>query len=82
MAAPGLFHHRQRVVPVLYRRAALHSGKLHPCRQKEMLHARVLDHSLKNPDWCWPVRDTTMIIQVATGSIAPILTLYVSRSGG
>lgn len=46
-----------------------------------MLHARDVLASLKNPKLVLSLFVTTMIIQVATGSIAPILTLYV-RDGG
>ncbi len=53
-----------------------------PVAKKEMLHARDVLASLKNPKLVLSLFVTTMIIQVATGSIAPILTLYSPRSGG
>ena len=48
-----------------------------PVPRKEMLHARDVLTSLKNPRLVLSLFVTTLIIQVATGSIAPILTLYV-----
>lgn len=42
-----------------------------------MRSAREVFSSLKNPRLVFSLFITTMIIQVATGSIAPILTLYV-----
>jgi DHA1 family multidrug resistance protein-like MFS transporter len=74
-------YHRQRAVPVLYRHPALYPGKLHAC-EKEMLHAREVLTSLKNPRLVLSLFVTTLIIQVATGSIAPILTLYVRDLAG
>ncbi len=47
-----------------------------------MLHAREVISSLKNPKLVLSLFVTTMIIQVATGSIAPILTLYVRDLAG
>jgi DHA1 family multidrug resistance protein-like MFS transporter len=47
-----------------------------------MLHARQVFTSLKNPKLVLSLFVTTMIIQVATGSIAPILTLYVRELAG
>lgn len=48
-----------------------------PVAKKEMLHAKEVLASLKSPRLVLSLFVTTMIIQVATGSIAPILTLYV-----
>jgi DHA1 family multidrug resistance protein-like MFS transporter len=53
-----------------------------PVAKKEMLHAREVLTSLKNPRLVLSLFVTTMIIQVATGSIAPILTLYVRDLAG
>lgn len=53
-----------------------------PVPKKEMLHARQVFASLKNPKLVLSLFVTTMIIQVATGSIAPILTLYVRDLAG
>ena len=53
-----------------------------PVPKKEMLHARDVIGSLKNPKLVLSLFVTTMIIQVATGSIAPILTLYVRELAG
>lgn len=53
-----------------------------PVNKKEMLHAREVISSLKNPKLVLSLFVTTMIIQVATGSIAPILTLYVRDLAG
>jgi len=53
-----------------------------PVSKKEMLHARQVLTSLKNPRLVLSLFVTTMIIQVATGSIAPILTLYVRDLAG
>jgi len=53
-----------------------------PVPKKEMLHAREVFASLKNPRLVISLFVTTMIIQVATGSIAPILTLYVRDLAG
>lgn len=49
--------------------------KFTPVAKREMLHAREVFASLKNPKLVLSLFVTTMIIQVATGSIAPILTL-------
>jgi len=53
-----------------------------PVAKKEMLHAREVIGSLKSPRLVLSLFVTTMIIQVATGSIAPILTLYVRDLAG
>lgn len=53
-----------------------------PVPKKDMLHARQVLTSLKNPRLVLSLFVTTMIIQVATGSIAPILTLYVRDLAG
>ncbi len=53
-----------------------------PVTRKEMLHAREVIGSLKNPRLVLSLFITTLIIQVATGSIAPILTLYVRDLAG
>ena len=53
-----------------------------PVHKKDMLHARQVLTSLKNPRLVLSLFITTMIIQVATGSIAPILTLYVRELAG
>lgn len=45
-----------------------------PVAKKEMLNARDVFSSLKSPKLVLSLFVTTMIIQVATGSIAPILT--------
>jgi DHA1 family multidrug resistance protein-like MFS transporter len=47
-----------------------------------MLHAKEVLASLKSPRLVLSLFVTTMIIQVATGSIAPILTLYVRELAG
>ncbi|MEE4410347.1 MULTISPECIES: multidrug efflux MFS transporter MdtG [unclassified Serratia (in: enterobacteria)] len=51
-------------------------------QKKDMLHARQVFASLKNPKLILSLFVTTMIIQIATGSIAPILTLYVRDLAG
>lgn len=48
-----------------------------PIARKEMLSAREVFSSLQNPKLVLSLFVTSLIIQVATGSIAPILTLYV-----
>ena len=48
-----------------------------PVNKKDMLNRKQVFASLKNPKLVLCLFITTMIIQVATGSIAPILTLYV-----
>ncbi|MDU3888071.1 MAG: MFS transporter, partial [Serratia liquefaciens] len=48
-----------------------------PVQKKDMLHARQVFAALKSPKLILSLFVTTMIIQIATGSIAPILTLYV-----
>ena len=53
-----------------------------PVAKKEMLNARDVFSSLKSPKLVLSLFVTTMIIQVATGSIAPILTLYVRQLAG
>ncbi|MFW0766588.1 multidrug efflux MFS transporter MdtG [Trabulsiella odontotermitis] len=53
-----------------------------PVSKKEMLHFREVIGSLKSPRLVLSLFITTMIIQVATGSIAPILTLYVRDLAG
>ncbi|PQH12080.1 multidrug efflux MFS transporter MdtG [Raoultella ornithinolytica] len=53
-----------------------------PVAKKEMLNARDVFSSLKSPKLVLSLFVTTMIIQVATGSIAPILTLYVRELAG
>lgn len=53
-----------------------------PVARKEMLNARDVFSSLKSPKLVLSLFVTTMIIQVATGSIAPILTLYVRDLAG
>jgi len=53
-----------------------------PVAKREMLHAKDVFASLKNPKLVLSLFVTTMIIQVATGSIAPILTLYVRELAG
>lgn len=53
-----------------------------PVNKKEILHAREVISSLKNPKLVLSLFVTTLIIQVATGSIAPILTLYVRDLAG
>ncbi|HEC2616130.1 TPA: multidrug efflux MFS transporter MdtG [Raoultella ornithinolytica] len=53
-----------------------------PVTKKEMLNARDVFSSLKSPKLVLSLFVTTMIIQVATGSIAPILTLYVRELAG
>ncbi|QKJ86737.1 MFS transporter [Paramixta manurensis] len=53
-----------------------------PVQKKDMLHLRQVFSSLKNPRLVLALFITTMIIQVATGSIAPILTLYVRELAG
>ncbi|WP_194205723.1 multidrug efflux MFS transporter MdtG [Superficieibacter sp. 1612_C1] len=53
-----------------------------PVAKKEMLNARQVIASLKSPRLVLSLFITTLIIQVATGSIAPILTLYVRELAG
>ncbi|HHQ6565654.1 TPA: multidrug efflux MFS transporter MdtG [Serratia fonticola] len=53
-----------------------------PVHKKDMLHARQVFASLKSPKLILSLFITTMIIQIATGSIAPILTLYVRELAG
>ena len=56
--------------------------KFQPVSKKEMLHMREVVTSLKKPKLVLSLFVTTLIIQVATGSIAPILTLYVRELAG
>ena len=56
--------------------------RFQPVSKKEMLHVREVVGSLKNPKLVLSLFVTTLIIQVATGSIAPILTLYVRELAG
>lgn len=56
--------------------------KFQPVSKKDMLHMREVVTSLKNPKLVLSLFVTTLIIQVATGSIAPILTLYVRELAG
>ncbi|MGL6021150.1 MAG: multidrug efflux MFS transporter MdtG [Gibbsiella quercinecans] len=53
-----------------------------PVQKKDMLHARQVFASLKSPKLVLGLFVTTLIIQVATGSIAPILTLFVRDLAG
>jgi DHA1 family multidrug resistance protein-like MFS transporter len=53
-----------------------------PVKKKDVLNSRQVFASLKNPKLVLCLFVTTMIIQVATGSIAPILTLYVRELAG
>ena len=53
-----------------------------PVSKKEMLHVKEVFGSLKNRELVLSLFVTTLIIQVATGSIAPILTLYVRDLAG
>ena len=53
-----------------------------PVSKKEMLHVKEVFDSLKNRELVLSLFVTTLIIQVATGSIAPILTLYVRDLAG
>ncbi len=53
-----------------------------PIVRKEMLSAREVFSSLQNPKLVLSLFVTSLIIQVATGSIAPILTLYVRDLAG
>ncbi len=53
-----------------------------PVSKKEMLHVKEVFSSLKNRELVLSLFVTTLIIQVATGSIAPILTLYVRDLAG
>ncbi|MDA8493406.1 multidrug efflux MFS transporter MdtG [Kluyvera georgiana] len=53
-----------------------------PVSKKEMLHVKEVFGSLKNRELVFSLFVTTLIIQVATGSIAPILTLYVRDLAG
>ncbi|MDX5627354.1 MULTISPECIES: multidrug efflux MFS transporter MdtG [unclassified Brenneria] len=51
-------------------------------RKKDMLSGRQVMISLKNPKLVLSLFVTTLIIQVATGSISPILTLFVRDLAG
>ncbi|WJV52130.1 multidrug efflux MFS transporter MdtG [Prodigiosinella aquatilis] len=53
-----------------------------PVDKKHMLNGRQVMTSLKNPKLILSLFVTTMIIQIATGSVAPILTLYVRDLAG
>ncbi|MGO3446527.1 MAG: multidrug efflux MFS transporter MdtG [Kluyvera intermedia] len=53
-----------------------------PVSKKEMLHVKEVFGSLKNRELVLSLFVTTLIIQVSTGSIAPILTLYVRDLAG
>lgn len=53
-----------------------------PVSKRDMLNGRQVLASLKNPKLVLCLFVTTLIIQVATGSIAPILTLYVRELAG
>lgn len=53
-----------------------------PVAKREMLHFKEVFASLKSPKLVLSLFITTLIIQVATGSIAPILTLYVRELAG
>jgi DHA1 family multidrug resistance protein-like MFS transporter len=53
-----------------------------PVSKKDMLNGRQVFNSLKSPKLILSLFITTMIIQIATGSIAPILTLYVRELAG
>lgn len=53
-----------------------------PVSKKEMLHVKEVFGSLKNRELVLSLFVTTLIIQVATGSIVPILTLYVRDLAG
>ncbi|MFB1114805.1 multidrug efflux MFS transporter MdtG [Dickeya dadantii] len=56
--------------------------RIEPIRKKDMLSGQQVMVSLKNPHLVVSLFVTTMIIQIATGSIAPILTLYVRELAG
>ncbi|MGU0171918.1 multidrug efflux MFS transporter MdtG [Escherichia coli] len=70
------------VLILCFRHPVLHQRKIPAGQQKEMLHMREVVTSLKNPKLVLSLFVTTLIIQVATGSIAPILTLYVRELAG
>ncbi|WP_039058043.1 multidrug efflux MFS transporter MdtG [Enterobacter sp. Bisph1] len=53
-----------------------------PVTRREMLHFKEVFASLKNPRLVLSLFITSLIIQVSTGSIAPILTLYVRELAG
>jgi DHA1 family multidrug resistance protein-like MFS transporter len=53
-----------------------------PINKKDMLNRKQVFASLKDPKLVLCLFITTMIIQIATGSIAPILTLYVRELAG
>ncbi|CAJ0993457.1 multidrug efflux MFS transporter MdtG [Sodalis praecaptivus] len=53
-----------------------------PVHKKDMLSGRQVLASLKNPRLVLSLFVTTLIIQVTTASIAPILTLYVRELAG
>ncbi len=56
--------------------------RFEPVEKKAMLNMRQVFDSLKNPRLVLSLFVTSLIIQVATGSIAPILTLYVRDLSG
>ncbi|PWC11522.1 multidrug efflux MFS transporter MdtG [Brenneria corticis] len=51
-------------------------------RKKDMLSGRQVMTSLKNPKLVLSLFITTLIIQIATGSVSPILTLFVRDLAG
>lgn len=53
-----------------------------PVSKKDMLRSRQVFQLLQNPRLVLALFVTTLIIQVATGSVAPILTLYVRELAG
>ncbi|MCR3755289.1 MAG: efflux pump MdtG [Sodalis sp. Psp] len=53
-----------------------------PVKKKDILSSRQILASLKNPRLVLSLFVTTLIIQVATGSVSPILTLYVRELAG
>lgn len=53
-----------------------------PVKKKDMLSSRQVLASLKNPRLVLSLFITTLIIQVATSSVSPILTLYVRELAG
>ena len=53
-----------------------------PVHKKDMLNGKQVFATLTKPRLVLGLFVTTMIIQVATGSIAPILTLYVREISG
>ncbi len=53
-----------------------------PVHKKDLLHRKEVFASLKNPKLVLCLFISSMIIQVATGSISPILTLFVRELAG